>query len=318
MDPATGMMIGAGISALGGILGGERRNAAAEAAQARSEALQREFAQSGIQWRVADAQKAGVHPLFALGGSGATYSPPSIMVGDDGLGGALHEMGQGVTRAIAAQQTPVQKQLQELQIREVESRIGENDARAAYFRSQALRPGVAQAGVGFPGGSGVADTGAVTYPYVAVEEPGVMQLSPEDQYGAGFPGKYDMIKPKAVEIESVSADSPWAMAGPTRAGFQRYRLTRNLELLLPYNQEGWTEGIESVPYWMYPMVYRANADYYGPEIWRVIVQELGGGSDFANWVARRFSGRAEDAVMVPGESETWRRWTESDRAYLRR
>lgn len=289
MDPATGMMVGAGISALGSLFGGSKSRDAADYQAAVNAQLQREFAQSGIQWRVSDAQKAGVHPLYAIGGSGATYSPAPIHVGDSGVGGALHEMGQGVSRAVAAQATSAQKALTELQIREVESRIGENDARAAYFRSQAVRPGVAQAGVGFPGGSGVVDTGAVTYPYVAVEEPGVMQLSPHDQYGAGFPGKYDMIKPKAVEIESVSADAPWNMAGPARAGLQRYRLTRNMELLLPYNQEGWTEGIESLPYVMYPMVYQANRDYYGDDVWRVIVQELGAQHPFARWVASQGS-----------------------------
>lgn len=37
--------------------------------------LQREFAQNGIQWRVADAKKAGIHPLYALGANTATYTP---------------------------------------------------------------------------------------------------------------------------------------------------------------------------------------------------------------------------------------------------
>lgn len=45
-------------------------------------ALQREFAQKGIQWRVEDAKKAGLHPLFALGGSVASASP--IPVFDSG------------------------------------------------------------------------------------------------------------------------------------------------------------------------------------------------------------------------------------------
>lgn len=36
---------------------------------------QKEFAQNAIQWRVADAKKAGLHPLYALSGGGASYSP---------------------------------------------------------------------------------------------------------------------------------------------------------------------------------------------------------------------------------------------------
>lgn len=36
---------------------------------------QKEFAQNSIQWRVADARKAGLHPLAALGTIGTTYTP---------------------------------------------------------------------------------------------------------------------------------------------------------------------------------------------------------------------------------------------------
>ena len=38
--------------------------------------FQREFAQNSIQWRAADAKKAGVHPLAALGASTHSPSPP--------------------------------------------------------------------------------------------------------------------------------------------------------------------------------------------------------------------------------------------------
>lgn len=67
--------------------------------------LQREFAQNGIQWRVNDAKAAGIHPLYALGGGGASYSPSAVHVGDRGnndLGRDLANMGQGLGRAVAA------------------------------------------------------------------------------------------------------------------------------------------------------------------------------------------------------------------------
>ena len=50
---------------------------------AKNAALQREFAQSGIQWKVADAKKAGLHPLAALGAQTASASP-SYQAGDPG------------------------------------------------------------------------------------------------------------------------------------------------------------------------------------------------------------------------------------------
>lgn len=61
------------------------------------ERLQREFAQNAIQWKVADAQKAGIHPLYALGAPTMNYAPQSIG-GMDAAGG----MGQDISRAINA------------------------------------------------------------------------------------------------------------------------------------------------------------------------------------------------------------------------
>lgn len=46
--------------------------------KAHDRALQQDFAQMGIQWRAQDALKAGIHPIFALGGGGAAYSPSAI------------------------------------------------------------------------------------------------------------------------------------------------------------------------------------------------------------------------------------------------
>lgn len=57
--------------------------------------LQKQFAQNQIQWKVADAKAAGVHPLYALGAPTISFSP----VGDGGAGASLSELGQDLTRA---------------------------------------------------------------------------------------------------------------------------------------------------------------------------------------------------------------------------
>jgi len=59
--------------------------------------LQKEFAQSGIQWKVEDAKKAGIHPLAALGAQTASFSPVSV---GGGLPAALAAGGQDISRAI--------------------------------------------------------------------------------------------------------------------------------------------------------------------------------------------------------------------------
>jgi len=40
---------------------------------------QKEFAQNSLQWRVADAKAAGLHPLFGLSGGSSSYSPVAVV-----------------------------------------------------------------------------------------------------------------------------------------------------------------------------------------------------------------------------------------------
>lgn len=86
-----GAAIGAGASILGGILGNDSAEKQME--------MQKEFAQKGIRWKVADAKAAGIHPLYALGAPTISYSP--VATGDYGVSQA----GQDIGRAIDATRT---------------------------------------------------------------------------------------------------------------------------------------------------------------------------------------------------------------------
>lgn len=110
MNPiVAGSLIGAGSSLAGGLLGksaADNAAAAANAAAERNIALQKEFAQNGIRWKVEDAKAAGIHPLYALGASGASFSPVNASIGPDtSMASALSDMGQNVGRAVAATRT---------------------------------------------------------------------------------------------------------------------------------------------------------------------------------------------------------------------
>lgn len=85
-----GEIISAGANIIGGIMG----NNAAK----RQEKLQRDFAQQGIQWKVEDAKKAGVSPLFALGAPTHSYSPVNV----GGAAQSLAAAGQDIGRAVSA------------------------------------------------------------------------------------------------------------------------------------------------------------------------------------------------------------------------
>lgn len=90
-----GALIGAGSSLLGGLFN--------SSAQKKQMALQKEFAQKGIQWRAEDAEKAGISKLYALGANTASYSPVSV---GGGVGDALSTAGQNIGRAVDATASP--------------------------------------------------------------------------------------------------------------------------------------------------------------------------------------------------------------------
>lgn len=100
-------LLGDVAGAVGGIVGGVMDNqSAAKSAQKNYEA-QKEFAQNGIRWKVADAKAAGIHPLAALGANNASFSP-SFTAGDySWLGNA----GQNVGRAIESKATRAEREL---------------------------------------------------------------------------------------------------------------------------------------------------------------------------------------------------------------
>lgn len=105
MDPLGALIGGAG--ALLNFFGGKSANEkAAENAQ-RNIDLQKEFAQQGIRWKVADAKAAGIHPLYALGANTTSFSP--VTVGQTNelapLGDFARSMGQDLTRAANATRT---------------------------------------------------------------------------------------------------------------------------------------------------------------------------------------------------------------------
>lgn len=60
---------------IGGVLDSSMDGNSQDYANRANYDAQKEFAQNGLQWKAADARAAGLHPLAALGGSGAAFSP---------------------------------------------------------------------------------------------------------------------------------------------------------------------------------------------------------------------------------------------------
>lgn len=80
-----------------GFISGDKDRKAQEKANDQNAALQREFAQKSVQWKVADAKSAGIHPLAALGAQ--TYNASPSYVGAS-AGDSIRSLGQGIDRAV--------------------------------------------------------------------------------------------------------------------------------------------------------------------------------------------------------------------------
>lgn len=108
-----GNLIAAGASLVGGIMGQRSQEKTAE----KNIQLQKDFAQQGVQWKVADAKAAGIHPLYALGANTHSFAPVSV---GDSLSPAIANAGQDIGRAVNAVSDPstrvngIQKALQGL------------------------------------------------------------------------------------------------------------------------------------------------------------------------------------------------------------
>lgn len=97
---------------------------------------QKEFAQNSIQWRVQDAEKAGIHPLYAMGNSPG-YTPSSMTTS----GG----IGEGIANASNAfAQTMGQLQMQNAYLQnaklsnEIESQRIANSSKEVELYNKAL------------------------------------------------------------------------------------------------------------------------------------------------------------------------------------
>lgn len=141
-----GDIISAGANIIGGIMGSnsaDKARAQQEAQFERNIALQHEFAKNGIQWKVKDAKDAGIHPIFALGGSTATYTPTSSnFTADMSMPNALSRAGQDIGRAVNATQNSagrVDAFTKAAQALQLESLSLDNDVKRSELASRNAR-----------------------------------------------------------------------------------------------------------------------------------------------------------------------------------
>lgn len=257
MDPIIGgALIGGASSLLGGLFSSKSN---LKATKAQIEA-QREFAQHGVTWRVADARQAGLHPLAALGMQPANFSPVVI---PDSMGPAIAEAGQNIGRAVQATSVPKLTEIDQLQAEYLRAQIREADARTGLLDSEAARNAQDAANKIL--------VNATTMPDLFGLEAAAGDLQ-KYSAGSGFVhqlGAGQAVPTNAVTVQAppmpITTSDPSVMAGDP-AMWRQFNLGDGMSIYLPGGIQGdATEVLESLaesPLLMWAVI-KENTRRYG-------------------------------------------------------
>lgn len=221
-EQLAGPLVGGALDLFGGFLSNEYQKGLLE----RQQNFQRELAQNSIRYRVEDAQRAGIHPLYALGAPAMTSFPMQL---DDHVGPALGQMGQNLGQAVNRMLDGPARERIALEHKLLESQIGESDARKDLYLSEAAR-NRQQPAAPMPG-LGIVPEGKVSVGPVEIEGQN------PDVRGQGY------VERKPMEETSAKLGHPDTVAGE-HPGYQEV-MYRGMPMLLPVLQGESAEEILS-------------------------------------------------------------------------
>lgn len=263
----SGAIGGPLVGAAGSVVGGLISNLFNKGQQAKAENFQRELAQHGISWRVADAKAAGIHPLFAMGAQIPMANP---MVLGDSLGTSIAQAGQNVGGAIAGSQTEAEKMAAWAAYRVATSTAERNEAEAGYFNGMTAK--LTQEQTSSPLGVTQEGKGQM----MAGQTPNV----PGDPHGAPDTG---WINKKAVDQPSVRAGMPHVQSG-LYAGWQEVQLEPGLPALMPgLEGESWMEHWNEMSIREQIALAKRGSYVYGPSYARDFLDYMWKGTPPSNY-----------------------------------
>lgn len=210
-----GDILSSGINAIAGLWQGHENREAAQRNTEMNIAMQREFAQNGVRWKVADAKAAGVHPLFALGANTQSFTNVAGEKTDDD---SIAQAGQNIGRAAQAAMTSTERDKSNAADALTLEKAGlENE----LLRTQISSLKQKQLGPAMPSGNKKADAAGIAGPLTlvgqgdakrAVNLPHGFNVQPrknetsandlEDEYGeiADVVGAYRMLKDAGIAV----------------------------------------------------------------------------------------------------------------------
>ena len=163
-------MIGGIVQGIGSIVGGVlNQKASAKTNETTwklanlNRADQYRFAREGIRWRVEDAKAAGIHPVYALGASGPSYSPVSANFHTpnyDFLGRAGAGFGNAIDRTVARKDRLKAVANEEVRKDAITgAQVGLMDAQREYYTAAAARANAVGIGPGINRSNAIAGQG---------------------------------------------------------------------------------------------------------------------------------------------------------------
>lgn len=244
------MAWGAAIGAIGSIAGGLLSGGGSDGPSTKTQLYwnhqnQKEFARNGIRWRVADAKRAGIHPLAALGAQTHSFSPTVVAPdGGSNLGAHVAQLGQDIGRAVDATRTRAerfreieeakareartharQEQMDQLNLERHRADLQHMDMQNQLLASQIARYKSAQVGPGMPANLG---TGRAAGSVDGTTIAGAVEVNP-------------------AQITSRNPQNPTLEAGGPTPGFKEFRIggpQSNAVLELP--NEAMSQSMESL------------------------------------------------------------------------
>lgn len=218
--------------------------------------IAREFAQNSVLWRVQDAERAGIHPLAALG-MPLSVGPSLSMVGGP-VSGDLAAFGADLTQQGFRLWSNIERSRFELEARTAAATIAESDARRQYFlslaakaeqeaRAVAAAPVVSEAVPGWkdhPMGQPFVEQHGTVAPPVSQRMPDAGKIT---------------VQPNQIISESKERRGVTAGSKPF---FDTYNLN-GLPLLLPQTNEGPAESLSEMSWYDKLALLYHNSSVFG-------------------------------------------------------
>ncbi|QXP07970.1 MAG: DNA pilot protein [Arizlama microvirus] len=217
-----------GLASFGGLFGGG--GLSARKAAALEFEYNKQVMQNQLQWRAADAEKAGISKHYAMGAPAATFSA-NIQGGGDSLGSRISQAGQGIQRAAEgytdsktrAITTAQQIEMNALDIKNKEIEVAKNASDLAIKQSGATIP--LNSNTVIPGqGNAVVNPSEMT---------AAMRTAPGSEFSPPAPSTKDFIDSNGFVVSYPSKDAKNAIEDNIIYEMDHFYRNRILPALAP-------------------------------------------------------------------------------------